>query len=270
MIQPCGNTSDGRIVTNKSSSCIYLACGFMKGDFMDYQEMNQYYGAYGAAQEYEPLSRYTAKTFGWMFLGLMTTFLVAMFGYVTGLIWFVVVTPFAIPVLGILELVVVLYMSSRITKVSVGTARVLFLTYAVLNGVVFSTYFLIYALTSMIFIFGATAVFFGVMAAIGYSTRADLSSLRNFLIGGLVFLLAFWVLGMFINLQQFELIACTVGIFIFLVFTAYDTQKIKSYHQAFAYDPQMAKKASIFSALQIYLDFINLFIYLLRVLGRKK
>ncbi len=108
------------------------------------------------------------------------------------------------------------------------------------------------------------------MAAIGYVTRADLSNLRNFLVGGLAFLLVFWVASLFINLQQFEMIACTVGIFIFLVFTAYDTQKIRAYHQAYAYDPQMAKKASIFSALQLYLDFINLFIYLLRVLGRKK
>ena len=237
---------------------------------MDYQNLNQYQGAYGAAQEHEPLSQYTAKTFRWMFLGLTVTFLVALTVNVTKLIWLVVMTPMAIPVLGILELVVVLYMSSQITKVSVGMARGLFLTYSVLNGIVFSTYFLIYELPSMFFIFGATALFFGVMAAIGYVTRADLSNLRNFLVGGLAFLLVFWVASLFINLQQFEMIACTVGIFIFLVFTAYDTQKIRAYHQAYAYDPQMAKKASIFSALQLYLDFINLFIYLLRVLGRKK
>ncbi len=83
-------------------------------------------------------------------------------------------------------------------------------------------------------------------------------------------MLVFWVAAMFINLERFEIVACTVGIFIFLIFTAYDTQKIKAYHQAYAHDPQMAKKASIFAALQLYLDFINLFIYLLRVLGKKK
>ena len=153
---------------------------------------------------------------------------------------------------------------------SVGTARALFLTYAVLNGVVFSAYFLIYAFPSLVFIFGATALFFGIMAVIGYTTRADLSNLRNFLTGALVFLLVFWVAAMFINLQRFEIVACTVGIFIFLVFTAYDTQKIRAYHQAYSHDPEMARKASVFSALQLYLDFINLFIYLLRVLGRRK
>ena len=198
------------------------------------------------------------------------TFLVAMTAYMTGLVWYVFAIPYAVLVLGIAEVAVVLYMSARINKVSVGTARALFLTYSVLNGVVFSAYFLIYALPSMVFIFGATALFFGIMAAVGYTTRADLSNLRNFLLGGLVFLLVFWVAAMFINLERFEIVACTVGIFIFLVFTAYDTQKIRAYHQVYAQDPQMARKASIFSALQLYLDFINLFIYLLRVLGRRK
>lgn len=237
---------------------------------MEYQNLNQSYGAYDAAQEYEPLNRYTAKTFGWMFAGLLVTFLVAMTAYMTGLVWYVFAIPYAVLVLGIAEVAVVLYMSARINKVSVGTARALFLTYSVLNGVVFSAYFLIYELPSMVFIFGATALFFGIMAAVGYTTRADLSNLRNFLIGGLVFLLVFWVAAMFINLERFEIVACTVGIFIFLVFTAYDTQKIRAYHQVYAQDPQMARKASIFSALQLYLDFINLFIYLLRVLGRRK
>ena len=237
---------------------------------MEYQNLNQSYGAYDAAQEYEPLNRYTAKTFGWMFSGLLVTFLVAMTAYMTGLVWYVFAIPYAVLVLGIAEVAVVLYMSARINKVSVGTARALFLTYSVLNGVVFSAYFLIYELPSMVFIFGATALFFGIMAAVGYTTRADLSNLRNFLLGGLVFLLVFWVAAMFINLERFEIVACTVGIFIFLVFTAYDTQKIRAYHQVYAQDPQMARKASIFSALQLYLDFINLFIYLLRVLGRRK
>ncbi len=237
---------------------------------MDYQSANQSYQAYGAFGVQEPLSRYTAKTFGWMFLGLLVTFAVAMTGYMTGLVWYVFAIPYAVFALAIAELLVVLFLSARITKMSVGMARGLFLFYAVLNGVVFSAYFLIYEMPSLVFVFGATALFFGIMALVGYVTKADLSNLRNFLVGAAVFLMVFWILSMFLNLQRFEMIACTIGIFIFLVFTAYDTQKIKAFHQAYGYDPQMAKKASIFSALQLYLDFINLFIYLLRVLGRKK
>ncbi len=241
-----------------------------KESIMDYQDAKQYYGAYGTEQAYEPLDRYTAKTFGWMFAGLLLTFAIALTGYVTGLVWYVFAIPQMIWILGIAELVVVLYLSTQINKVSVGVARGLFFTYALLNGVVFSAYFLLYALPSLVVVFGATAVFFGIMAAVGYFTRADLSNLRNFLVGGLIFLLLFWVAGIFFNLERFEIAICTVGIFVFLLFTAYDTQKIKSYHQAYCQDPVMAKKASIFAALQLYLDFINLFIYLLRVLGRRK
>ncbi|MCI8837818.1 MAG: Bax inhibitor-1/YccA family protein [Hungatella sp.] len=241
---------------------------------MDQENLNQYYngnyGAYRVMEEHESLERYTAKTFGWMFLGLMVTFLVAVTGYVTRLVLFVALVPQAFLVLGIAEVAVVLFLSARITKMSVGTARALFMVYSVLNGVVFSTYFLIYSLPSLVYVFGATSLFFGIMAAIGYFAKADLSRLRNFLVGGLVFLLVFWVASMFLNLQRFEVIACSVGIFIFLLFSAYDTQKIRAYHQVYCHDGEMAAKASIFAALQLYLDFINLFLYLLRVLGRRK
>ena len=237
---------------------------------MEYRDMNQYYQPAEEAREYEPVGRFTAKTFGWMFLGLMVTFLVAVTGYVTGYVYYIFAVPYAVFILGIAEIGVVLFLSARISKLSVGTARGLFLAYSVLNGVVFSAFFLMYQVSVMVMVFGATALFFGVMALIGYFTQADLSGLRNFLVGGLVFLMIFWIAGIFIHLQQFEMIACTVGIFIFLAFTAYDTQKIRAYHAAYAHDPEMAKKASILSALQLYLDFINLFIYLLRVVGRKR
>ena len=87
--------------------------------------------------------------------------------------------------------------------------------------------------------------------------------------GGLIFLVVFWLLAMFINLSQFELIACTLGIFLFLGFTAYDTHKIKEFYAVYSQDEQMLNKASIISALELYLDFINLFVYLLQVLGKK-
>lgn len=237
---------------------------------MDYETMNEGYQSASAVNQVEPVSLYTAKTFGWMFLGLLVTFLVSVTGYATGTILYVFQIPQVFFVLGIAEIAVVLFLSARIHKLSVGMARVLFLLYAVLNGVVFSAYFLMFNLLDMVLVFAATSAFFGIMAVIGYVTKADLSKLRNFLMAGLVFLVAFWLVGMFINLAQFEMMACTIGIFIFLVFTAYDTQKIKAYHQAYGADADMAKKASIFAALQLYLDFVNLFLYLLRVLGRRK
>lgn len=218
----------------------------------------------------ESLGRYTSKTFGWMFAGLLVTFLVAFFGYATQTIVYVFAVPYAYLVLAGVELAVVIYLSARITKMSVTTAKLLFFLYSILNGVVFSAYFLIYGMLSLILVFGATALFFGIMAVLGFVTNADFSRIRPFMTAGLIFLIAFWILSMFINLGQFETIACTIGIFVFLVFTAYDTQKVKDFHAYYSGNPEMAAKASIFSALQLYLDFINLFLYLLRFVGRKK
>ena len=230
---------------------------------------NEYYPA---AESYrrESLGRYTAKTFGWMFAGLLVTFGVAMFGYLSGYILYVFMIPYLPMILLLAELGVVIYLSARVEKMSVGMARAMFFVYAALNGIVFSSVFILYQLTSLVFVFAATALFFGVMAVLGYTTNADFSRLRPFLLGGLLFLAAFWILSIFINLAQFEMIACTVGLFLFLVITAYDTRKIRDFYQIYAGKPEMAAKASIFAALELYLDFINLFLYLVRVLGRRK
>ena len=150
----------------------------------------------------ESVGRYTAKTFAWMFAGLMLTFIIALTGYVTGAVLYVFSVPYLYLALGIAELLVVIFLSARIQKMSVGTARALFFTYAVLNGVVFSAYFLIYLTTDLILVFGATSMFFGIMALIGYCTKADFSKLHSFLIGGLVFLAIFWIAAMFINLAS--------------------------------------------------------------------
>ncbi len=213
---------------------------------------------------------YTSKTFGWMFAGLLTTFLVAMSGYVTGWIILVMYIPYWHYVLLAAELGTVLFLSARVQKISVGGARALFFVYAALNGVVFSVYFLLFELSSMILVFGATALFFGVMALMGHFLNVDFSRIRPFMLAGLMLLAGFWILSMFINLSQFELIACAFGIFLFLGYTAYDTHKIKESYAFYSQDETMLAKASIFSALELYLDFINLFIYLLRILGRKR
>lgn len=222
-------------------------------------------GAYG-----QSLGSYTAKTFGWMFAGLLVTFIVAVSVVNSGLWKPLLQTPGMIYILGIAEIVTVIALSARIQKMSVGCARGMFFLYAALNGVVFSVYFLIFALDSLLTIFLLTALFFGVMALIGYFGRVDFSNLRPFMLGGLIFLMGFWILGMFIDLSGFELAACTVGIFLFLLFTAYDTKKIKMYYQYYGHSPEMAAKASVFSALALYLDFINLFLYILRVLGNRR
>lgn len=217
------------------------------------------------------LNQYVTQTFGWMFVGLMITFLLAVTLALTGGVYYMLSSiPHIMTILLIAELAVVLFMSTDILKRSVATTRTMFAVYSILNGIVFSVYFVAFDVVNLIFIFGLTALFFGGFALYGRFTKTDLSGLRPLLVGGLIFLLIAGLLTFFIDMSSLERIICMVGIVVFLCFTAYDTQKIKANYEYFYGDEAMLQKASVFSALQLYLDFINLFLYTLRFLGRNR
>lgn len=109
------------------------------------------------------------------------------------------------------------------------------------------------------------------MAVFGYVTNMDLSRIRPILVGGLIFLIVMNLLMLFIpGLEVADRVLCTIGVVIFLAYTAYDTQKIRTFYGAYQGDETMLKKASIYSALALYLDFINLFLYLLRLFGKNR
>lgn len=218
------------------------------------------------------LGRYTARTFLRMALGLLITFVVSVFWYYSDMTWhaYHAIPYFQIIVL-VAELAVVIGMSAMLQKISPAAAMACFLVYSVLTGITFSTYFYIYDAASLTLIFGATALYFGGMAVFGYLTNIDLSRIRSVLLGGLIFLIIANVAMLFIpGLAVADRVICTVGVVIFLAYTAYDTQKIRTFYQAFSGDEVMLKKASIISALQLYLDFINLFLYLLRLFGKRR
>ena len=230
--------------------------------------MNNYYDSTWQAQE--SLGEYTAKTYLWMFLGLLLTFGIGFSGYASGLVLYAFQTPFAIPVLTGLELITVLVLSMKITTLSIGMARFLFLFYSALNGIVFSIYFLMFGVADMMFIFAATAVFFGTMAIVAKVFQIDVSGLRPLMFGGLILLIVFGIVSMFINLGAFEVVLCYAGIIIFLLFTAYDTRKISALYTAYSRDPEMLAKSSVISALHLYLDFVNLFLYILRLMNSRR
>lgn len=215
------------------------------------------------------LNLYISRTFGWMFVGLLVTFLLGWYMAASGMVFRLFAIPYVSILLLVAEVAVVLVLSARIHKQSVGVSRVLFFAYAVLNGLVFSAYFIIYDVANVILIFGLTALFFGGFALYGRVTQTDLSRLRPFLIGGLIFLLVSSLVLMLFDISSLERLICMAGIVIFLCFTAYDTQKIKKNYQYFSHDVALLERASIYSALQLYLDFINLFLYLLRFLGSR-
>lgn len=235
---------------------------------MDYEQMNRVYQAEGYGRE--TLGQYVAKTYLWMFAGLMLTFAVAVAGYLSGAILFVFAIPYGLIVISGLELLTVFWMSARVNKMSVGAARGMFLFYAALNGIVFSAYFLVFGAVQLLLVFVATSLFFGIMAGVSLIFKIDISGIRPLLVGGLFFLIIFGVLSMFLNLGAMETVMCYVGIAVFLGFTAYDTGKIRTNYTYFAGNQEILEKASIFSALSLYLDFINLFLYILRLLNRSR
>lgn len=225
-----------------------------------------------AFEQQETLGQYTAKTFLWMVLGLLITFAVAIFcWYTDATLWMLINIPYLNVVLLIATLALSLTMSTRIERMSVTTAALMFCAFSALFGITMSVYLFIYYLDSIIFVFLATAAYFGVLSAFGFLTKRSLAGYGPILASGLVFLIVFYVVSMYIpGLTVFDQIVCMLGIAIFLAYTAYDTQKIKAYYNHYTGYPDMLAKASIFSALQLYLDFINLFVRLLNVLGKKK
>ena len=232
-------------------------------------ETNNYNG-YNYTAPGLTLSEYMVRTFTWMFVGLLSTFAIAYSAYASGMIFRVFAIPSLPTVLLIAEVILVLVLAASLQKLSVGAARALFMGYAFLNGVVFSTYFLIFQMTSLILVFAMTAVYFGAFALYGHFTKRDLSGLRPVLMGGLIFLLVIGLISLFLPLGAMDRIVCLIGVAIFLCFTAYDTQKIKALYVYYSASDEMLEKASIYSALQLYLDFINIFLYLLRLFGKRK
>lgn len=220
------------------------------------------------AGQTETIGQYTAKTFLWMVLGLLITFGVAVACWMSGAVFYVYQAHLVIL---IATLALSITMATRIERMAVGTAMAIFVAFSVLFGLTMSVYLVLFELTSLVLVFLATSLYFGALAAYGYLTKRDLSTYRTILFSGLIFLLAFAVLSWFIPwLSAFDQIVCLIGIAIFLGYTAYDTQKIREFYYYYAGYPDMLEKASIFSALQLYLDFLNLFLYLLRFLGKRR
>lgn len=223
-----------------------------------------------AERTQSPLYKHVAKTYLWMFLGLTVTFATGAFLYLTGLIAVFFATwwlPFAML---IAQLALVVGLSSRLAKISVGACRAIFLGYSLLTGITIGSVLLIYDAGAAMLAFGVAALFFGVMAAAGLITKRDVSGFAPLITVGLVTLLVMQLIAMFLSLSTFDTLICFAGIALFLGITTYDAKKTKDYFYAFEGNQAMLDKVSIYSALNLYLDFINLFLYLVRLMGRRR
>lgn len=222
------------------------------------------------------LGRYTARTFLNMFIGLMVSFGVAFFLIYTwpgfNLFYNLVklTDGYLHIILLVLQLALTWGLTSAIRKSTVGKTWFFFLTHCALIGLLVATWLMIYRLESVTFAFVMAALYFGGMAVFGFVTNIDLSRMRNILITGLIFLIianiAMWFIPMVGLAEQ---IICSIGVVLFLAYTAYDTQMIKRLYASFQGDEEMLKKASVYAALQLCLDFINLFLYILRLMGKR-
>jgi FtsH-binding integral membrane protein len=146
----------------------------------------------------------------------------------------------------------------------------MFILYSVINGALLSYIFLAYTASSVAIVFFITAGTFGVMALIGYTTKADLSSMGKILFMALIGLVIATVVNLFVKSDGLTMILSYVGVLIFVGLTAYDTQKIKNMLLQAPDASEAAQKMALLGALTLYLDFINLFIYLLRILGKRE
>ena len=168
----------------------------------------------------------------------------------------------------IAEFGLVIYISARLEKLSLSTATTLFALYSILNGVMLSSIFLLYSTDIISKVFFITAGTFGVTALYGYATKKDLSSLGNILFMALIGLVIATIVNVFMKSAMFDLILSYFGVIIFVGLTAWDSQKIKHMMMVQQDADESAQKLALIGALSLYLDFINLFLYLLRIFGR--
>lgn len=216
----------------------------------------------------EASSIFLAKVFNWMAMGLGLTGFIAYFTAASGLSRAIVASPLFM-VLIFVELGLVFYLSARIEKIQASTAAGLFIGYSALNGLTLSTVFLAYTSSSIAGTFFITAGMFGAMALYGLVTKRDLSGLGSFLFMGLIGIIIASLVNLFLRNSGLDWIISFLGVGIFTGLTAYDVQKIKRMGEEGILEQGEAavKKGSILGALALYLDFINLFLMLLRFFG---
>ncbi len=221
------------------------------------------------------LRSYMLSVYNYMASGVLLTGIVALLfansslinlivnpatGQATPLFWIALFAPLAI----------VFMLGLGINRISAGTAQALFWAYAALVGVQFSSLFLVYTGASVAQAFFATAAAFLGLSLYGYTTKRDLSGFGTFLIMGVVGIFVAMLLNLFLRSPGLNFAISALGVLIFAGLTAYDTQKIKSIYFAVAGHGEAMAKTAVIGALNLYLDFINMFLFLLRFMGNRR
>jgi FtsH-binding integral membrane protein len=214
---------------------------------------------------------FVRSVYNWMCIGLALTGFTAYYvSSIAGITDYLRNNPLIFFGLIIAELVMVFSLVSRVNRMSAGTATSLFVVYSVLNGVTLSFVFLAYTSTSIVSTFFICAATFLACSIYGWTTKKDLTSFGGFLLMGLFGIIIASVVNMFVRSSAMQMMISYIGVFVFVGLTAYDTQKLKNMalSQPAGLDGAVIRKGAIMGALSLYLDFINLFLFLLRILGQ--
>lgn len=237
---------------------------------MDYEELNYQSVATREAEVAAAFPALMRKVYLWMAMALVitgfTAYLVATNETLVQMIFSSKVVFFG---LIIAEFALVIGITAAINKLSLPVATLLFVLYSVINGATLSVIFFAYTMSSIATVFFITAGTFGAMSIFGYVTKKDLSSWGKILMMALIGLIIATIVNIFVKSGAIETIASYVGVLIFVGLTAYDTQKIKQMCLQAPDAGETMQKYALLGALSLYLDFINLFIYLLRIFGRR-
>lgn len=211
------------------------------------------------------------RVYVWMTLGLLVTAGVAAFVSVSPLFQVLTGKPLIFFGLLIIELALVIGLSWGINRISRASAIPLFIIYATLNGLTLSTLFVVYMLGSITYAFLASATLFGVMSIISYTTKTNLAKIGTFLLMGIIGLIIAIIVNIFWTSSTLGWIVTFVGIFLFLGLTMFDTQRIRGMTSTALQqgDEDVEARIGILGALSLYLDFINLFLFLLRLRRRR-
>lgn len=216
-------------------------------------------------------ARFMTKVYGWMCLALLATGYIAWWSFssnfVTG---YLLENIWLFYGLIIFEFIAVFFLAAAAQRISASLATLVFLLYASLNGLTFSILFLIYTSSSIALTFFVTAGTFGVMSAYGYFTKRDLTSVGNMATMGLMGIIIASIANIWLKSGTLDWIVTYVGILVFVALTAYDTQKIKEMNVIGNEGTDEDRKEAVIGALVLYLDFINLFLKLLRLFGRRR
>ena len=243
-------------------------------DYNDFDELNNYGHSENRYLTYEEVEKVAAsKVRGsilWMVLGLLISGLTGYFtliGLSNGTVPFLIV-----PIAFILEFVAVITFTALTYKASASVLKMIFLVYSVLTGITLSAIGAIYDPYVVIAAFTGTVVLFTVLAIYGYVTKEDLSKYRSILIVGGISLVIIGIINIFLQSDGLMWISSMLGVAVFIVFIAYDVNRIKNNVIVYALeeDTSILDKIEIHGALALYLDFVNLFLYILRILGRRK